>query len=183
VPAKYDENNRDQVFAALSFRLAIDVCAANPRVMLLVDRAVGSHLCVIDGLDPNTGIISSLAPSEPILAQAAIELLNSFPTYWMLSVNKLTQKFVQCGFMERGLKGELFARLVLAPAHDAPYQRALPTASPTEPLPLKEMPLTPVSFSVREFLTKLVCGLRYLFGHHRRAHPRLPAEFHPLRRD
>jgi hypothetical protein len=149
-PARYNARNRDQVFAALSFRLALDVCAANARAMPVVDHAVGSYMRVIDGLDADAGVISSLAPSEPVLAQAAVELLNAAPT------NRLTHEFVQRGFVERGLKGELFARLLLLLAHDVLYQQALVAAWPLPPSPpAAAMPLTPASFSALNFLTSL----------------------------
>jgi hypothetical protein len=77
---RYDVRNRDQVLAALSFRLALDVCAANARAMPVVNRAVGSYMRVVEGLDADAGVMSSLVPSEPVLAPAAVEVLNAAPT-------------------------------------------------------------------------------------------------------
>ncbi len=122
------EHNTQHVLAVLSHRLALDVCAQNPRCMPLVEEAVGTYLRVVDGIDPSSGIMSTHAPSEPVLAQAAMQLLCA-GNKWSESVQRLAQDFVQRGFIDKGLKGELFARLLAVAAQDALYKRACRAAA------------------------------------------------------
>jgi hypothetical protein len=121
-------HNEQQLFAVLSSRLALDVCAQNPRCMPLVEEAVGAYLRVVDGIDPSSGVMSTHAPSEPVLAQAAMDLLCT-GSKWADSVTRLAHYFVQRGFVEKGLKGELYARLLLIVAQDLLYKRACGAAA------------------------------------------------------
>jgi hypothetical protein len=145
-PVVYDSaTNKDQVFAVLSFRLALDVCTVNPQCMPLVDTAVGSYMRVLDGVDAQLGILSTNAPSEPILALAAMDLLCETESKWPESIDLLLKGFVQKGFFDRGLKGELYARLLLLLAQDALYKTTVPMTVRASS-----------SFSVRQFLTHLL---------------------------
>ncbi len=74
-PVKYNAANKHQVFAVLLFRLALDVSTDNLKCMPLVDTAVGSYMRVLDGVDFRLRVLSTNAPPEPVLAQAAMDLL------------------------------------------------------------------------------------------------------------
>jgi hypothetical protein len=145
-PVLYDaKTHKDQVFAVLSFRLALDVSTDKVKCMPLVDTAVGSYMRVLDGVDSELGVLSTHAPSEPILAQAAMDLLCEEESKWPLSVELLVDEFVQKGFLDQGLKGELYARLLLVLAQDALYKKAVHLSPPTTS-----------SYTVRQFLTSLL---------------------------
>jgi hypothetical protein len=141
-------SNVQHLFAVLSSRLALDVCMQNPRTMTLVDKAVGSYLRVVDGIDAASGVMSTHAPSEPILAQAALECLCE-GNNWNQSVISATAEFIQKGFVERGLKGELYARLVCCVANDALYRKSLLAAAK------ENAPPRTASYTLRSFLLSL----------------------------
>ena len=69
---KYDATDADHVFAALSFRLSLDVCLQNPRTLPLTRAAVNSFMRVVTSMDHDTGVLDTLTPSEPVLAKAAM---------------------------------------------------------------------------------------------------------------
>jgi hypothetical protein len=113
----YDAKNIDHVFAALSFRLSLDACMCNSKAVHLIKNAVNSHMRVVLAMDHITGIMHTVSPSEPIIAQAAMEYLCT-GTNWATSIVTLVTELIEKGIVEKGLKGELYARLVLILAHD-----------------------------------------------------------------
>jgi hypothetical protein len=115
--SKFNHNNKDHVFAALSFRLALDVCLQNPNSLSFTRTAVNSFMRVVISMDGDTGTMDTLTPSEPVLAKAAMELLCS-EANWTNSIRTLTTDLLEPGLIEKGQKGELYARLVLILAHD-----------------------------------------------------------------
>ncbi len=115
--AKYDPDDKDHVLAALSFRVALDVCLENAVSLPLVRTAVNSHLRVVVSMDQSTGVLHTSTPSEPVLALAAMKLLCE-GNNWTASIKTLTQQLLQLGLVAKGLKGELFARLVMILARD-----------------------------------------------------------------
>ncbi|KAI9771989.1 MAG: hypothetical protein M1840_001277 [Geoglossum simile] len=86
--ARFDLKDKHHVLAVLSFRLLLDICIENPVSLDLVRMAVNSHLRVVISMDQRTGILSTAMPSEPVL-------------------------LLQQGLVAKGIKGELFARLVM----------------------------------------------------------------------
>ena len=118
---KYDPDDKHHVLAVLSFRVALDVCLENPVSLPLVRTAVNSHLRVVVSMDQRTGVIHTATPSEPVLALAAMKLLcegNNWGNNWTTSIKTLTQELLQLGLIAKGLKGELYARLVMILARD-----------------------------------------------------------------
>jgi hypothetical protein len=109
--------NQHHVFAALSFRLSLDACLHNVKAIPLLRTAINSHMRVVNSIDLGTGTIDSFAPSEPILVKAAMEHLCS-ETNWSISIKTLVRELLEKGLVEKGLKGELYARLVVILAHD-----------------------------------------------------------------
>jgi hypothetical protein len=140
--------NIQHLFAVLSSRLALDVSMQNPRTMPLVDRAVGSYLRVVDGIDAASGVMSTHAPSEPLLAQAALECLSE-GNNWNQTVMLATSEFLEKGFVEKGLKGELYARLMCCIANDALYRQSLLAAAK------ENAPPHTASYTLRDFLLSL----------------------------
>jgi len=79
--AHYLPTDPDHVFAALSFRLSLDVCLKNPSSVSLTRTAVNSFMRVVISMDHETGMMETVTPSEPVLARAAMEHLcdNNWP--------------------------------------------------------------------------------------------------------
>ncbi|KKK21711.1 hypothetical protein ARAM_007644 [Aspergillus rambellii] len=137
---RYNGNNVDHVFAALSFRVSLDVCLQNPRTIELTNIAVNFYMRVVISMDTETGAMYTETPSEPVLAKAAMSHLceNNWPT----SISTLTKELLNKGLIEKGLKGELYARLMLILARDTVWVKAgYPESTP--------------SFTVSEFLNAL----------------------------
>lgn len=115
--APFDPGNKDHVLASLSFRLSLDVCLQNPTVIPLVETAVNNYMRIAISMDQKTGLIDTITPSEPILSRAAMEHL-CHSNNWSASIQTLVNQLLQPGLIEKGPKGELYARLVLILAHD-----------------------------------------------------------------
>jgi hypothetical protein len=109
--SKFEPGNKDHVFAALSFRLALDVCLQNPSSISFTRTAVNSFMRVVISMDEDTGTMDTLTPSEPVLAKAAMEHLCG-PANWTNSIRTLTKDLLEPGLIEKGQKGELYARSV-----------------------------------------------------------------------
>lgn len=73
--AKYDLNNKNHVFIALSFCIVLNVYLKNPVSLLLVQTIVNSHLRMIIIIDQNIGVLYTTTLSKPILALMIIKLL------------------------------------------------------------------------------------------------------------
>src|SRR5208282_1232204 len=113
---RYDPKDENHVLAALSFRLCLDLCLQNPRTLPLARTAVNSFMRVVISVNQETGALDTIAPSEPVLARAAMEYLCEGRN-WAESIQTLTD-LIQQALLEKGLEGELFSRLVLVLAQD-----------------------------------------------------------------
>jgi hypothetical protein len=151
--SKFDHNNENHVFAAMSFRLALDVCLQNPSSVSLAEAAVNSFMRVVISMDQDTGMMDTLTPSEPVLAKAAMEHL-CHESNWTNSIRTLTQKLLEPGLIEKGHKGELYARLVLILAHDWVRWARQFQPKTSESVP-KSAPEFQPTFTVLDFLTSL----------------------------
>jgi len=128
--ARYSPTNLHHVFAALSFRLSLDVCLENPSTVSLTKTAVDSFMRVVISLDHETGVMDTVTPSEPVLAWAAMEHLCE-PGCWSTSIRTLSEELLEKGLIEKGRKGELYARIVLILAHDWVLSNSYPAFAPT----------------------------------------------------
>ncbi|KAI9763810.1 MAG: hypothetical protein M1840_009064 [Geoglossum simile] len=115
----YNPNNNHHAFAVLSFRLALDPCLESTISLPLLRTAVGSFMRIVISMDQRTGFLHTTTPSEPILAYAAMRHLCSRAGNWLLSIDTFSRELLQQGLIEKGLKGELFSRLLLILAHDS----------------------------------------------------------------
>ena len=145
-PQVYNPKDVNHVFAALSFRLSLDPCLQNPRALPLVRTAVNSYMRVVISMDHETGFMTTITPSEPVVAKAAMEFLCENAKNWLVSIRTLAMELLQKGLVEKGLKGELYARLVLTLARDCVW-KVQSCQTPT--------------FTVNQFLTGL-----YADNHH-----------------
>ena len=88
----------------------------------LAREAVNSHLRIILDLHPFSGRMTTITLVEPIVAEAVAYLLMEKDTggkhFWVQSIKPLTQKLLNPGLIEKGLRGERFARIVLVLARD-----------------------------------------------------------------
>ena len=141
----YDARNADHVFAALSFRLSLDVCLQNPRTLSLARTAVNSFMRVVISMDQETGVLDTVTPSEPVVAKAAMEYLCQ-GVNWSDSIRTLTEELLDKGLIDKGLKGELYSRFISILAHDWLQKKASFPQS---------VPQLQATFTVQQFLTAL----------------------------
>jgi hypothetical protein len=155
--ATYNPGDEHHVFAAMSFRLSLDVCVQNPKALHLARSAVNSYMRVVVSVDQNTGVLDTVTPSEPVLAVAAMEHLCK-GSNWPSSITTLIAGLLENGLIEKGLRGELYSRVVLTLAHDSVRMAALlrPGGSISRFCPR----LVP-TFAVKDFLIAL-----YAKDHH-----------------
>jgi hypothetical protein len=163
VRGSYDPSNVDHVFAALSFRLSLDACLYNSKAVDLINNAVNSHMRVVLGMDHRAGIMHTMSPSEPIIANAAMQHL-CIESNWRTSILTLVKELIEKGIVEKGLKGELYARLVLILAHDRirrpqAQQQNNQEFQGTHSVDPAIYSLT--TFTVREFLTSLYASNKF----------------------
>lgn len=124
---RYDPTNRDHVFAALSVRLCLDIDLSSPVSYPLSQTAVHLHMRVVKSVDPSTGYLFTRTPAEPILALAAMKHLCLFEGSWEISLHTFTSDLLSLGAINKGLKGELFARLLFILARDCLINTQMPT--------------------------------------------------------
>ncbi|KIX09491.1 uncharacterized protein Z518_00571 [Rhinocladiella mackenziei CBS 650.93] len=161
----YNASDRNHVFAALSFRLALDVCLQNPCTIPLTRTAVNSFMRVVISMDHETGVMDTVTPAEPVLARAAMEYLCA--ANWSRSIETLCEELLEKGLIEKGRKGELYARLVLILAHDwVRWARSIR---------LHRVPKFAPTFSVSHFLKAL-----YARDHHDTIR-KIPEQIHEAR--
>jgi len=145
----YEPEDPDHVYAALSFRLSLDVCLQNPGTLSLTRTAVNFFMRVVISMDHETGMMDTATPSEPVLARAAMEHL-CHRLNWPTSIQTLSQHLLEKGLIEKGRKGELYARLVLILAHDwVRWAQGLRSKGLSEFAP---------TFTVSDFLMALYAG-------------------------
>ena len=143
----YDTRDVHHVFAVLSFRLSLDVCLQNPRTLSLTRTAVDSFMRVVISMDQETGVLDTVTPSEPVLVKAAMEHL-CIKDNWSESIRTLAIELLEKGLIEKGLKGELYSRLILILARDwLQINASLPTSVP-------QLQATSM-FTVQQFLMAL----------------------------
>jgi hypothetical protein len=150
---EYQASNIDHVFAALSFRLSLDACLYNSKAVHLINNAVNSHMRVVLAMDHSAGIMHTVSPSEPIIANAAMEYL-CIPGNWFISIFTLVTQLIEKGIVEKGLKGELYARLMFILAHDWIRCRRKQELQATHS-DRKPDPYFLTTFTVEEFLMTL----------------------------
>ena len=169
----YEPHNVNHVFAALSFRLSLDPCMHNSDTLPLIGTAVNSHMRVVISIDEEAGTMHTITPSEPIIAKVAMEYLCA-EYNWATSITTLVRELLGKGLIEKGLKGELYARLLLILAHDWVRCRKrqvslLNREPPQEPQSISSRTPNPESspkfmksFTVKDFLEAL-----YVKGYHK----------------
>ncbi|KAM6494880.1 hypothetical protein JOM56_009503 [Amanita muscaria] len=111
------EHTKTSYLAALSVRLLLDF---EPRRIAAIENEnlmVAGHLRVANVIPSHREYIISSTPSEPIVAEAAAQVLRGQNMINLLAEN------VREGLIEKGQRGELVARLLLTLAHDAAVEQ------------------------------------------------------------
>lgn len=119
--AGYDGSDKHDVFAALSIRLCLEMNLANPLTIGISRAAVNLHLRIVKSADPVTGDLFTRTPSEPLVAYASMQHLAGHRNrrVWPNSLRTFTNNLLSPGVIDKGIKGELFARLLFTLAHDS----------------------------------------------------------------
>ena len=111
---KYEANS---FLAALSVRLMLEFEPRRIRATEVENLMVAGHPRVANVIPDHREYVISSTPSEPIVAEAAAQVLRGQDMVHLLAQN------VTEGLIEKGQRGELVARLLLTLAHDRALER------------------------------------------------------------
>jgi hypothetical protein len=128
---QYDPENRNHVFAAVASRVSLDPALNKDE---LASEAVNSHLRLVTAVDSHAGTIRTITPSEPVVADAVAALLlqqqylsgDDRNNNWTTTINTLVENLLSRGLVEKGNKGELYARLMCILARDYYLDNKIP---------------------------------------------------------
>lgn len=87
---KYDSNNKDHIFAVLSFYVALDIYLENPISFPFVQIIVNFHLKIIISMEQSTDVLYRAISSKLILTFAVIKVLCK-RNNWTINIQILTQ--------------------------------------------------------------------------------------------
>jgi hypothetical protein len=118
----FNVSNKNQVFAALASRLCLEVSMDHKEAFEFSSEAVNSHLRMALSIHPL--YISTTTPSEPVVSAVVASMLCASEVSvkrtmnWYGSIRTLSSQLFSRGLVDKGHKGELFARLLCVLAHD-----------------------------------------------------------------
>jgi hypothetical protein len=119
----FDGRNEQHAFAVIAARISLDPCI-EPKSTEFALEAVDSHLRILTGTKIQSGVFTTTTPSEPIVSEAVANLLvktgdgaTGFGN-WTSSITTMADPLIQGGFVNKGSKGELYARLMCVLARD-----------------------------------------------------------------
>ncbi|KZT00171.1 uncharacterized protein LAESUDRAFT_709256 [Laetiporus sulphureus 93-53] len=113
---KFDPTNREHVFAVFANRIVLELNHTMESSRIAIN-AVRSHMRLLIGVHDT--FITTAAPSEPMLAVAAAEVLNLNPQTYARALDTLMRRLIMDGVVtDRGRQGELCTRLLLTLARD-----------------------------------------------------------------
>jgi hypothetical protein len=121
---EFDMQSNQHAFAVIASRISLDPCRDTKESTKFVTEAVDSHLRILTGTNIQDGTFVTTTPSEPIVSEAVANLLvrsHNKPTgfeNWSSSIGRLANPLIRGGFVNKGLKGELYARLLCVLARD-----------------------------------------------------------------
>lgn len=141
--------DKNRVFALLASRLCLDPCMnQGAKAIKLAQDAVGSHLRLITGYDETLGLIYTVSPSEPVVADAAAgylmeKTLSGGNGYvWSKVIRLMVDILLSGGLVGKGLKGELYSRLLFILASDFARETAPGSSidfAPSRPLRVTDL--------------------------------------------
>jgi hypothetical protein len=119
--------NADHVFAVLSQRLCIEPALVGSEAIGLADHSVAYHMRLITGISDDRRTFYTYSPSEPILVLGAVNNLYNIEDAKRFGrvLDTFNKHLCSAGLVEKGLIGELAARILLLLARDfaAPVKR------------------------------------------------------------
>jgi len=122
----FDPSDVNHVFAVLSQRLCLDPVLSGSEAVELADRSVANHMRLLTGFSDNHALFYTHSPSEPNLALGSAHILHNMgkPNHLKDSLTTLSADLCSAGLVEKGIMGELGARILLLVARDfaAPVQ-------------------------------------------------------------
>ena len=137
---RFKATDRDDVFAVLSQRLCLDPVMAASEAIELADRSVAHHMRLLTGFSPHSDTFYTHSPSEPVLVMGSIGILYNTPEPERLRhvLNTLSKELCGAGLVEKGILGELGARILLLVARDfaAPLHSLRDGRNFLKPVPL-----------------------------------------------
>ena len=137
---RFKATDRDDVFAVLSQRLCLDPVMAASEAIELADRSVAHHMRLLTGFSPHSDTFYTHSPSEPVLVMGSIGILYNTPEPERLRhvLNTLSKELCGAGLVEKGILGELGARILLLVARDfaAPLHSLRDGRNLLKPVPL-----------------------------------------------
>ena len=114
----FDPKDMDHVLAVLSQRISIDTVLVGSEALRLADRSVGNHMRLLTGISHKQRTFQIHAPSEPMLALGAARLLYTKDTVLGQVLDTFSDELCEAGLVDKGLLGELAARILLTVARD-----------------------------------------------------------------
>ena len=106
----------------------------------LADRSVAHHMRLLTGFSPHSDTFYTHSPSEPVLVMGSIGILYNTPEPERLRhvLNTLSKELCGAGLVEKGILGELGARILLLVARDfaAPLHSLRDGRNLLKPVPL-----------------------------------------------
>ena len=105
-----------QVFALIAARICLDPAMNSKEAVDLANEAVNTHLRLVVGWEEDHRMIETVSPAEPLVADAAANVLmrkdEQGKYTWVRVIKAVVVKLLSGGLISKGLKGEIFARLI-----------------------------------------------------------------------
>ncbi|KAF8325743.1 hypothetical protein F5887DRAFT_1289437 [Amanita rubescens] len=117
---KFNDKSLDHVFTVLSQRLCLEPVVVNSEAIALADRSVANHMRLVTGISDDRRTLYTYSPSEPILVLGAVDILHDPKDDKLLGrvLDTFSKRLCSTGLVEKGLIGELGARILLLLARD-----------------------------------------------------------------
>jgi hypothetical protein len=114
------QKRTEQVFAILSQRFCLDPILTNAEAMKLAERSVAHNMRLLTGFSPDHSMFFTHSPSEPMLVLGAVHKMYTNPETNRLGMmlDVLNQDLCKAGLVDKGLLGELCARILILIARD-----------------------------------------------------------------
>jgi hypothetical protein len=130
--SQFDARDHQQAFAAIASRISLDPCRDAKGSTEFTAKAVDSHLRILTATNIQDGFFTTITPSESIVAEAVAGLMaepfgpSTGFRNWSQSISTMANSLVNTGFVNKGLKGELYARLLCILARDMVFASSMP---------------------------------------------------------
>ncbi|CAG8743669.1 5662_t:CDS:2, partial [Acaulospora colombiana] len=122
IPKAHYLPTREEILAIMGLRLGLTLDAHNRSEADVAKQLVERHLRVVMQMTTNSSTIRTIAPSEPILAEASFRLMRSLKTLKCHPAQALHQ-VIGDSLHAKGERGEIIATLLLLLARDAVAER------------------------------------------------------------